>query len=103
MNLDATSRINNMTFRPAVLQGLINPKVIAFLSPDQMHPESWAPVLNKIKFRESAETNMATTDVYVCAKCGERKAKVTELQLRGADEPCTLFITCLVCYSTCIT
>lgn len=100
MNLDETSRLDNKTFRPSVLQGIINPKLTGFLSPDQMHPESWAPILEKIKFRETTENNMATTDIYRCSKCGERKSKVTTLQLRGADEAATLFITCLICYNT---
>lgn len=100
MNLDESSRLNNKTFRNSVLSGLINPKLIAFLSPEQTHPESWAVILNKANFRVNAENNMATTDIYKCYKCGERKSKVTELQLRGADEPATLFITCLSCYNT---
>lgn len=100
MNLDQTSRLNNKTLKQSILQNIINPKLIAFLSPDQTHPENWAPILNKVKFRETTENNMATTDLYKCYKCGERKAKVTELQLRCADEACSRFITCLVCYNT---
>ena len=100
MNLDNESRINNKTFRSSVLQKIINPKLVAFLSPDQTHPESWAPILEKIKFREKTESNMATSDLYKCYKCGERKCKVTELQLRGADESTTKFVTCLICYNT---
>lgn len=100
MNLDETSRINNKTLIQCILQGTINAKFTAFLSPDQIHPENWVPVLNKIKFREVTESNIATTDLYKCHKCGERKCKVTELQLRSADEPTSRFITCLVCYNT---
>lgn len=100
MNLDQESRINNKTFKQSILQGIINPKLSAFLSPDQTHPENWAPILNKIKFRETVESNMATTDLYKCYRCGERKSKVTELQLRSADEASNRFVTCLVCYNT---
>ncbi|AYV84244.1 MAG: transcription elongation factor TFIIS [Hyperionvirus sp.] len=100
MNLDGESRLKNKTLGPMVFQGGINLKLIAFLSPPQIHPESWTPILNKIKYKETTEKNMATTDRYKCHKCGESKAQVTELQLRSADEPCTTFITCLVCYNT---
>jgi len=100
MNLDVDSRLNNKTLKKYVMGGTINPKLVAFLSPDQTHPENWAPILNKIKFREKTETNMATTDMYKCHKCGERKCKVSELQLRSADEPISRFVTCLVCYKT---
>ena len=54
----------------------------------------------KIKFREDTENNMATTDLYKCYKCGERKATSYQMQVRSADEPMTIFVTCLVCYNT---
>ena len=100
MNLDLDSPLKNKTLRPSLFQGTIKPILIAFLSAPQIHPESWLPILNKRKYKETTEKNMASTDRYPCPKCGERKAQVTELQLRSADEPCTTFITCLVCYNT---
>lgn len=100
MNLDESSRLNNKTLKSSILQKIINPRLIAFLSPDQAHPESWASILEKVKFRETTENNMASTDLYKCYKCGERKCKVTELQLRGADEATNRFVTCLICFNT---
>ena len=50
--------------------------------------------------REDKENNIATTDTYKCKKCGERKSKITQLQIRCADEPVSTFITCVVCYNT---
>lgn len=98
--------VHNLTDNknPILLSSIINGTIIsyavAFLSPQQLNPSVWVDILNKKKFREDKENNMATTDRYVCSKCKERKAKVTELQIRGADEPTNLFITCLVCYNT---
>lgn len=100
LNLDETSRLKNKTLRTSVLERLISPRLVAFLSPDQTHPEIWASILDKIKLREDRENNMAVTDLYRCAKCKERKSKVTELQMRGADEPTNIIVTCLVCYHT---
>lgn len=100
LNLDEGSYIKNKTFRSAVLQNKLNPQLIAFLSPDQLHPESWSHIINKRKYKQDAEDNMAVTDQYICSKCGEKKTKVNELQLRGADESTSIFVTCLVCYNT---
>jgi DNA-directed RNA polymerase subunit M/transcription elongation factor TFIIS len=100
MNLDETSRLNNTELKNSVLKKLIEPRLVAFLSPKQTHSESWSVILRKVKLRMETESNMATSDIYKCYKCGERKCKVTELQLRGADESGTLFITCLSCYNT---
>jgi len=99
-NLDQNSRFNNKTLFPAVVNRVINPKLLAFLSPNQMHPDSFTEILNKIKIKEDATNNMATTDIYKCGKCGERKSQVRQMQMRCADEPANLFITCLVCYNT---
>ena len=90
----------NKTLLSSLLTDDALPYAIAFLSPQQLNPSKWIHILNKKKFRENAENNMATTDRYRCGKCGERKAKVTELQIRSADEPTSLFVTCLVCYNT---
>lgn len=91
---------NNHALAKSILDNITPPYALAFLSPQQLNPSKWMDILNKKKFRENAENNMATSDRYRCTKCGERKAKVTELQIRGADEPTNMFVTCLVCYNT---
>ena len=35
--------------------------------------------------------------MYTCNKCGHKRTKTQELQMRASDEPMTLFITCLNC------
>jgi len=100
LNLDINSYLNNKTFIEALTQNILTPKLVAFMSPDQLHPASWAPIVNKIKFRQQTENTITTSDAYWCRKCGERKCKVNELQMRGADESTSLVITCLVCYNT---
>lgn len=90
----------NKTLLKYINKGHIKPYGVAFLSPQQLNPDRWKDILEKKKFIQDTENNMATTDRYRCRKCGERKAKVTELQIRSADEPSSLFITCLVCYNT---
>lgn len=99
-NLDNKSHIKNKTLLPALLSGVIKPCLIAFLAPHQLHPERWADVINKKKYEEDVESNIATSDLYRCSKCGERKCRITELQMRGLDEPVSRFVTCMVCHNT---
>jgi DNA-directed RNA polymerase subunit M/transcription elongation factor TFIIS len=100
INLDKNSYVNNNTLLPTITSGAIDPQLIAFLSPQQLHPARWDDILSKKRYAEDAENNMATTDIYKCKKCGEKKSRITELQTRSADECSTKFITCMVCYNT---
>jgi len=97
-NLDDTNvGVENKTLKNAIINGEVDPQMLAFLQPHDLHPERWKDTIRKRKLREDKKKNMATTDLYQCRKCGERKCQVTELQIRSIDEPTTKFITCLVC------
>lgn len=100
-NLDVNDkRINNTTLLPSIISGKMKPYFIAFLAPEQLHPKAWSDLLIKRKNQEDAKSNVRTTDLYKCYKCGERKFVITTMQLRSADEPENKFLTCLVCYNT---
>ena len=86
--------------KKAILDDVIKPNLVPFLSPQQLCPESWADILYKKQYIEVAYNDVATTDIYKCYKCGARRCKITELQIRSCDEPSTKFITCLECYTT---
>lgn len=77
--------------------GDLRPHEVAFLSPAQMQPARWAQLqdAHARKQKEFVPTDFVT--LYRCAKCGERKTTVCEVQTRSADEAMTLFITCFCC------
>lgn len=100
-NLDIhNTYINNQSLLPAVLNFMIEAFYVAFLSPTQMHPDNWKDELRKIEEKAKTHENIPTTDLYKCYKCGNRKCKASQVQTRGADEPMTIFVTCIVCYNT---
>jgi DNA-directed RNA polymerase subunit M/transcription elongation factor TFIIS len=100
LNIDENSYLKNNTLKEKLISGKLKTKTIAFMSPDQLHPEKCAFILKKRQYRLDKEQNMATTDIYKCYKCGERKCKISQLQTRSADEPITTFVTCTICYNT---
>jgi transcription elongation factor S-II len=100
LNLDQNSYIENKTFLQVIQNDTVNLRLIPFFSPSQIHPENWISIVEKYKYRIEAENYTVATDLYKCAKCGERKCTVAELQMRSADEPTNKLITCLVCYKT---
>jgi transcription elongation factor S-II len=66
----------------------------------EMKPERWAELIAKKIKRDASrfDTNIeASTDMYTCKKCKSKKCTYYEMQTRSADEPATIFVTCLDC------
>ena len=102
-NLDEkNTHIQNKTLLKAIFKGELKPHMVAFLSPQQMHPERWESIIQKRIKEDEAKYNPETTDEYECSKCKERKCTVEYVQLRSADEPANMFIVCVVCGTTII-
>lgn len=78
---------------------LDTPQLIPFLDSHIINPDSWKQVNRRIDLREAKKNNITTTNLYKCKKCKKRKCTAYEAQTRSADEPMTIFITCLVCYN----
>ena len=97
-NLDINNKnIDNQTLLPIIVDNQIDPRYVSFLSPEQLHPKRWNEIIAKRQFQYDTVNNLQTTDRYKCKKCGERKFKFTEIQLRCADEPMSRIHTCICC------
>lgn len=90
----------NKTLVKNILANEITPYYLAFMRPEQLHPERWLPEIMKKKKIEQYDSTMKVTDLYTCGKCKKQKCVTSQIQIRGADEPMTIFVTCLVCYNT---
>jgi transcription elongation factor S-II len=100
-NLDIKNKkIDNQMLFPSVMKFRLSPFSLAFLTPRQMHPANWAKEEERKRKRNKHLKDIPTTDIYECHKCGNRKCTVDQVQIRGADEPMTLIIVCVVCYNT---
>jgi len=101
INLDPSNkRIGNTTLCRLLSDGDIDPHFVAFMTPPQIHPERWAKELERERNKEDAGNIKKVTDIYKCRKCGDRKSTTMQMQTRSADEPMTIFVTCLTCYNT---
>ena len=80
--------------------GEITPENFAFMTHLEMNPEQWKDRIEKkikrdrLKFTSTVE---ASTDMFSCSRCKSKKCTYYEMQTRSADEPTTVFITCLSC------
>jgi transcription elongation factor S-II len=100
-NLDVNNKqINNKTLLPNILDGNIPYHILAFMKMYQIHPDRWNYIINKNNLRDTTLQNVSTTDEFRCARCGERKHKYYIMQTRSADEPATIFYTCIICKKT---
>jgi transcription elongation factor S-II len=78
----------------------ITPQVLAFMTHQEMNHEHWRGRIERKIKRDASKFNtnvQASTDMFTCRKCKSKRSTFYELQTRSADEPATIFITCLDC------
>lgn len=80
--------------------GEVTPQAIAFMTHQEFQPDNWRKLIEaKMKRDASKYTDnlQASTDMFTCKKCRSKRCTYYELQTRSADEPATIFISCLDC------
>ena len=98
------SVVHNLVSEGRLLTRLLDsefaPESVAKMSPQAMQPELWKEMIDRTQWKNEhviEERPAAMTDSFKCGKCKKRECIYQELQLRSADEPMTIFITCLNC------
>ena len=92
--------LNNKKLVNMVNNGEIKSHEIAFMTHQEMSPEKWESLIkaksirDKNKFEQNIE---AATDTFTCKKCKSKKCTYYQMQTRSADEPMTIFVTCIDC------
>uniref|UniRef100_A0A6C0I4J2 TFIIS-type domain-containing protein n=1 Tax=viral metagenome TaxID=1070528 RepID=A0A6C0I4J2_9ZZZZ len=92
--------LNSPDLLQQVLSKELTPQALVFMTHQEMKPERWTKLIDdKIKRVASKLTtnHQASTDMFTCKKCKGKRTTFYELQTRSADEPATIFITCLDC------
>ena len=91
LNSDNDSLINLIKIKE------ISEQDIPYLKPQNLYKKQWEAIIKRLEYIEFKKNNMATTDLYECRRCKQRKCFIHQLQTRSADEPMTTFVTCAVC------
>jgi len=92
--------LKNEDLLQQIKNGELTPQNLAFMSHQEMNPSNWKTLIDeKIKRDANKYSNnlQASTDMFTCKKCKSKKCTYYELQTRSADEPATIFVTCLDC------
>ena len=89
---------------PVVESGLksgeILPQTVAFMTHQEFQPDKWNPLIEKKTKRDASKCDKkvgASTAMFTCSRCKSKNCTYYEMQTRSADEPATIFVTCLNC------
>ena len=99
-NLDKNSYVKNDRLLKRLEEKEFKAREVAFMKPQRICPESWKQLIDdkykrdKILYEAKPE---AMTDQFKCGRCKKRECSYFEMQTRSADEPMTIFVTCINC------
>ena len=94
------NNINNDTVKDGLCSGDILPQSVAFMTHQEIQPDKWNPLIEKKTKRDASKCDKkvgASTAMFTCSRCQSKNCTYYEMQTRSADEPATIFITCLNC------
>lgn len=78
----------------------IKSQQIAFMTHQELNPQKWDESIQRKILRDNSkyETTLeASSSSFYCRKCHKNKTTHYQLQTRSADEPMTIFVTCINC------
>jgi len=77
--------------------GNITIEDLPLIKPQVLNKKQWDNIVKRLEYIRFKKENMATTDIYQCKKCKDRKCHIYQAQTRSADEPMTTFVSCVTC------
>ena len=92
--------LKNEHFKKMIENNEIEIKQLAFMTHHEFNPQRWRKMIEKKMKKDASKLNdniQASTDMYTCKKCKSKRCTYYEMQTRSADEPATIFVTCLDC------
>jgi DNA-directed RNA polymerase subunit M/transcription elongation factor TFIIS len=99
LNLDMASCVANTYLFDSLMHRRLLPHEVGFLRSQDMFPERWKSVVTAFQKKNEAlqkqDENTAFSTEFKCPRCKQRKCSYTEVQTRSADEPMTIFVTCV--------
>jgi len=80
--------------------GAIQSHKLAFMTHQELNHEKWSKLIEMKSKRDKNkfEVSMAaSTDTFTCRKCKGNQCTYYQMQTRSADEPMTVYVSCLKC------
>jgi len=99
-NFHPASYVGNAELFDQVKRGDLSLDAMATMNTYELYPSLWREMFEQRAVREKKQlegNRDRATDQFLCTRCWKRECTYYEMQTRSADEPMTIFITCLNC------
>ena len=102
LGLDLYNLKINESLRSQLQSGELPLKKFVAMTPYEMKPALWEPIFEKIAAKNLRNQSRVDPDtmpdgLLECRKCKSKKTTYFQMQTRSADEPMTVFASCLKC------
>jgi transcription elongation factor S-II len=87
-------------FLAKIINGEILPVELSKMTHHEINNDKWNLLISKKIARDESKfvnRTQSSTDMFKCRKCHQSKCTYYSLQIRSADEPETIFVSCLNC------
>lgn len=94
------SNLKNPNILNSIKTNEWSPQTFVFMTHQEMNPELWKELLEQKSKIDASKFNtnlVSNTDMFTCGKCRSKNCRYYTMQTRSADEPETIFISCLDC------
>lgn len=99
-NFCPESYVKNTDLYEGYQRGELTFESIASMNTYELFPSRWRDMFDQRQVREKKQlegNKDRATDQFTCTRCWKKECTYYEMQTRSADEPMTIFITCLNC------
>lgn len=99
-NFCPESYVRNTDLYEGYQRGELTFESIASMNTYELFPSKWRDMFDQRQVREKKQlegNKDRATDQFTCTRCWKKECTYYEMQTRSADEPMTIFITCLNC------
>ncbi len=99
-NFHPKSYVGNTELFEGIQRGEMTFDAIASMNSYELFPSHWRTMFEAQQIREKKQlegNKDRATDQFTCTRCWKKQCTYYEMQTRSADEPMTIFITCMNC------
>ncbi len=96
-NIDQESELKNPYLADAILSGKIDIKNLPKMTSQELYPEKYVSVLNKIEIAKNIKHTIKTTSMYRCRRCHKSECTYEPRYNRSMDEGINITVHCISC------